>query len=251
MKISDHNNIKTLIIETLKNKSHQPLLEIGKVETKPLTPSAPSQLSQLIKTMDFYALLSQSTSSPPTILSSLLKNLVMPHQLDLAIRWLAEGQGDKSLANTLKYLSSTAGENEDNAKFKATLMLIAEQKTLENHKPEEPNWVFPLSEQNQRPVNVNIQKKQGKKPKKTCWCITINLTLSKNRQLTATANLEENILELSLSTDSAALARELKKTLPILEKQLSKHHILVTAPSINIIERTLSSKLKPGLNIQV
>lgn len=253
MKISNNINMKAFIIETLKNKSIQSLLDSGQEKSffTASTSPTPSQLSQLIKAMNLYPLLFQSSSTPPTLLSFLLTNFVMPQKPELATRWLAEGQADKSLANTLKQLSSISVENEDNSKLKATLMLIAEQRTLENHKAGEASWMFPLSEKNPALVNVEIKKKQGKKQKRTCWCITMNLTLSKNRQLTATASLEENALSLNLSTDSKGLAKELHKSWPILERKLSKHHILISDCTIHIVERKYSSNRKMGLNIQV
>ena len=248
MRINETVNIKTFIIETLKNKTVHRLLEIGQDLPQSNTTS---QLSQLIKSVNLYPLLFRLESTPESLLSLFLKSSIMPAKPEFAAQWLKERHADKSLIETLQQLSLATNSLEENTKIKAALMLLAEQKTTENQKPGETHWVFPFSENTPSLAQVCIKKKQEKKHKKTSWSITINLTLSKNRQLSATARLQDNNLELAFSTDSKELAKELNKSWPILEAQLKKHHLFICTCNIKVVETPPPIDLKPGLNIQV
>lgn len=253
MKINNSLDINAITVEALKNKMIKPLLDIGQntasVTTQPS--STPSQISQLLKSINVFPFLFHFTTKPSPLLSDLLSHFVMPTKPELAAKWLAEKQIDNVLLNALKQLSSLTNNTDENTTLKSTLMLIAEQKIAEGNKSTELNWIFPLNEQNLNPVKINIQRKNREKGKKTRWIVTINLTLSKNRQLTATATLERNNIGLSFCTDSTGLAKELIETRPKLEYRLNKHHLSLSEYDVSIVVTPKQEKPRSGLNIQV
>ncbi|CZF80246.1 Flagellar hook-length control protein FliK [Grimontia celer] len=259
MKIDNINHINTLTQETFKNVPVKSLLEMG----KPLQPSGHtgslgngqrSQLSQLLALMPLYSLLQTTKSDAKTlapVVIALLKQLTMPSDSKQAAKWLAEQQADKGLLEALRQATAAAGEQDGAGKLKSLLMLMAEQRINEQTKPGDYHWLFPFRDNNLSPVHINVEKKTGRKKKKLRWCVTLNLTLAKNRHLTATAELEDNSLSLSFSTDADGLRNQIETAMPKLEEKLAQHHIALERCEINTLESVQTETISSGVNIQV
>ncbi|MDD1792430.1 flagellar hook-length control protein FliK [Enterovibrio sp. ZSDZ42] len=269
MKIDNTSNIKVLTLESIKSNLHEKLLNIGqeKAVQLPQTQLASSQLSQVLRLINLFPLLmhSPSLSSPakapdthalnttmtPSMLSILLKTLVMPNTPELAAKWLSNRQSDKALLDALRQVTTSMADNDGNGKIKALLMLLTEQRVLEGNKTNEYHWYFPLSHVSPTPVHITAKKKTLGRRKKSHWSISVNLTLSKRRHLTATADIYDQSLALRFTTDSASLEKLIEQSLPALEQQLSKHHICVSQCEINVSENTEPTSVEHGVNIQV
>lgn len=259
MKIDNINHINALAQETLKNVPVKSLLDLGKPLQQPgqqsnLSDGQRSQLSQLLALLPLYSLLkgshSESGSLPPVILT-LLKQLTMPADTKQAAKWLAEQKADKGLLEALRQATAPANEQEGSGKLKSLLMLMAEQRINEQTKPGDYHWLFPFRDNNLSPVHINVEKKTGRKKKKLRWCITLNLTLAKNRHLTATAELEDNSLSLSFSTDAEGLKKQIETAMPKLEEKLAQHQIALQQCEINTLESAQTETISSGVNIQV
>ncbi|MEZ9524476.1 flagellar hook-length control protein FliK [Enterovibrio norvegicus] len=254
MKIDNNSNISALMLEVLKNKPVESVLLIGQENSKSIakTGTNSSQLSQLLSLMNIFPLLTRSTgtqNAPSVPLTMLLNSLFMPSKPELAANWLAARQTDKSTLDALRLLSTA--DNEGSSKLKAMLMLFAEQRFQDSNKPGEFTWLFPFHPQQQSPVHVTVKKKTQTKAKKSRWSITVNLTLSKNRQLLATVELEDQELSLAFSTNSKGLKKRVEAALPVLEKQLSKHQLHLSNIKVEATEPSAPATVSSGVNIQV
>ncbi|WP_407331048.1 flagellar hook-length control protein FliK [Enterovibrio sp. 27052020O] len=259
MKIDNVSNISALTLESLKNKLQGELLQVGQEKTSTSSPTQPvsSQIAQFLRLLNLFPLLLHSSpsatvgkSNEPSPLGALLKALVIPNTPELAAKWLAERHADKALLEALKFAASGA-DSEGGGKLKALLMLLTEQRVLDGNKANEYHWYFPLSQLLPTPVHITAKNKTRGKRKKSLWSVTINLTLSKNRQLSATAELDGKSLALHFSTDSPSVEQLLEQTIPALEKQLSKHDICVSHCEIRVTEDSQPTLLTSGVNIQV
>ncbi|WP_028024802.1 flagellar hook-length control protein FliK [Enterovibrio calviensis] len=263
MKIDNTSNIKLLTLESVKNNLSDKLLNIGQERTLQGSQPQPasSQLSQVLRLINLFPLLMHSPSlSPltktpesntPSALNILLKTLIMPNTPELAAKWLAERQSDKALLDALRQTTTLMPDNDASGKIKALLMLLTEQRVLDGNKANEYHWYFPLSQISPTPVHVTAKKKTVGKRKKSQWSISVNLTLSKNRHLTATADINDKSMALRFTTDSPSLEKLLEQSLPALEQQLSKHNICVSQCEINVSENHEPASLESGVNIQV
>ncbi|WP_325891989.1 flagellar hook-length control protein FliK [Grimontia sp. NTOU-MAR1] len=259
MKIDNINHINTLTQETLKNVPVKSLLEAGKPlqssgNTGSLSDGQRSQLSQLLALMPLYSLLQTTKSDAKTlapVVIDLLKRLTMPSDSKQAAKWLAEKQADKGLLEALRHATTATSEQDGAGKLKSLLMLMAEQRINEQTKPGDYHWLFPFRDNNLSPVRINVEKKTGRKKKKLRWCVTLNLTLDKNRHLTATAELEDNSLSLSFSTDADGLKNQIETAMPKLEEKLAQHHIALEQCDISTIESVQTETISSGVNIQV
>ncbi|WP_283131253.1 flagellar hook-length control protein FliK [Enterovibrio norvegicus] len=253
MKIDNNSNISALMLEVLKNKPVESVLLIGQENSKSIakTGTNSSQLSQLLSLMNIFPLLTRSTgtqNAPSVPLTMLLNSLFMPSKPDVAANWLAERQTDKSTLDALRLLSTA--DNESSSRLKAMLMLFAEQRFQDSNKPGEFTWLFPFHPEQQTPVHVTVKKTRAK-TKKSRWSITVNLTLSKNRQVLATVELEDQELSLAFSTNSKGLKKRVEAALPVLEKQLSKHQLHLSNIKVEATEPSAPATVSSGVNIQV
>ncbi|MEI8609667.1 hypothetical protein P4S70_11935 [Enterovibrio sp. Hal110] len=92
----------------------------------------------------------------------LLNSLFMPSKPELAAKWLAERQTDKSTLDALRLLSTA--DNEGSSKLKAMLMLFAEQRFQDSNKPGSSLGCFPFTRNNKAPFMSPLKRRP--KPKR-------------------------------------------------------------------------------------
>ncbi|KXF81326.1 flagellar hook-length control protein FliK [Enterovibrio coralii] len=255
MKIDNTGNINALTLALIQNNGLKELVKLGQTETanSSLNTKQFSQLSQLLQLLNvfpsLYRIASKQDASSP--LHVLLNNLIAPKDPALLAKWLAERQPDKALIEALTLLRQRT-ESDESSSLKAAIQLLAEQRfQTDATKPGEFTWLFCFGTTEQTKVEVSVKKKTPKIRKKSRWSVSVNLTLSNNRQLTATAELEDQQLDLSFSTDSDALKQLVEKSQPVLEAQLSKHSISVTSCEVITTPTQPEATIHTGLNIQV
>lgn len=259
MKIDNINHINALAQGPLHKIPLKNLLESGQNSTFGATQQnnealQRSQLSQLLGLLNLFPLIertAQGQSPHALLVTTLLKQMMMPPTPKLAADWLARKTPDKALLEALRRLDTLPPETESSSKIKAMLMLLAEQRVNEQAKPGDHHWLFPFRDNLLSPLHIHVEKKTGKKRKKLRWCVTLNLTLSKNRQLTATAELEGSALTLSFSTDAEGLRKQLEQAIPLLEEKLNQHHLMLERCEINALEENEAETVSSGVDIQV
>ncbi|PKF51749.1 flagellar hook-length control protein FliK [Enterovibrio nigricans] len=255
MKIDNTGNINVLTLSLIQNSALKEMVKLGPADASnsSLAGKQFSQLSQLLQIINVFPSLfriahQQGQTSP---LLALLNKLVVPSDPQLTAKWLAERQPDKALLDGLKTINQLSNTDE-NASLKAAIQLLAEQRFQESpSKPGDYNWIFCFGQSEQFKVDVSVKNKTPKKRKKSRWSISVNLTMSNNRQLVATAELEDQALDLSFTTDSESLKEQLEKTLPVLERQLVKHSINITSCDIATTASSPELTINKGLDIQV
>lgn len=259
MKIDNISHINALAQASLRNiplknrlvSGQSPTLSAIQQDNKALQQS---QLSQLLGLLNLFPLIKRTEleQSPyATLMATLLKQMMMPSDPKLAATWLARKAPDKALLEALKRLDTSSPDAESNGKLKAMLMLLAEQRVNEQTKPGDHHWLFPFRDNLLSPLHLQVEKKTCKKRKKLRWCVTVNLTLSKSRHLTATAELEGNALALSFSTDSEGLCHQLEQAVPLLEEKLRQHHVVLARCDITPLDESTSETVSSGVDIQV
>lgn len=258
MKINNISHINALVQEHIKDiplKSLQASGDMGASTTPSGLNIAParSQISQLLTLINLFPFLYRSDSSSAKLsplLSQLAAALLPPKSIQQAAKWLAQQEADKALHHALNYVLQHQ-EDDVGGKTKGLLMLLAEQRLNEQTKTGEYHWLFPFRNEDHSPVRVAVKKKQAGKRKRQIWCVTVNLSLSKNRHLTATAELEDQTLRLTMSTDAAGLQQQIENALPTLEKALASHNIALTQCEFSTTENVAPATLHSGVDIQV
>lgn len=258
MKINNVSNINALLQDAIKGIPEKPALgQAGDAGRSPLTSSLTtpiqSQISQLLSLINLFPLFYQFKPANTQLMSlhsQLAKAWMPPTNSKEMANWLAGQEADKALLKALTGLTQLKDE-EGGSNLKALLMLVAEQRLNEQTKGGEYHWLFPFRQQEQTPVNVSAKKKYSKKHQRQVWSVTVNLTLSNNRHLTATAELDGESVSLSFITDAAGLQQQLEAAFPTLEKALARHHIALSSCDVSTRESATPDTLHSGVDIQV
>ncbi|MDD1783243.1 flagellar hook-length control protein FliK [Enterovibrio sp. ZSDZ35] len=255
MKIDNSGNINALTLSLLQSSAIKEIVKLGQAESTNSSPAGKqiSQLSQLLQLINLfpslYRVANQQGKDAPLL--ALLSKLVVPQNPQIAVKWLAERQPDNALIEGLKWLRQHA-DSDESASLKAAIQLLAEQRLQDaSTKPGEHHWIFCFGQPEQSKVDVSVRKKTASTRKKSRWCVSVNLTLSNNRHLSAAAELEGQTLDLSFTTDSESLKKQLESTMPVLERQLAKHSISVNSCDVASLEPADQPTITMGLNIQV
>jgi len=233
-----------------------------------------SQLTQLLMKMNvlqrlfttFTAHSSVSTGAPPTLISNLFSQLLLPQNQTVLIQWLQQGAGKDALNQLIKqstqvdsplkqWLQEQPTDKQD--EFRALLKLAVEQRLAPATKDNEITLLqLHLLQPNGRELLLSVERDsrsgtKEKNAKRPQWTVKLDLPVGSYDVVHTIAIWDQQKLALSFESENIQLLKRTEILSPLLTERLTMLGIRSEPANFKVRQSEVSEPSAGGFSILV
>ena len=261
-------HLKKVTENEMNNKSPQ------LVSPAPSSQQQISQLTQLLMKMNvlqrlfttFTAHSSVSTGAPPTLISNLFSQLLLPQNQTVLIQWLQQGAGKDALNQLIKqstqvdsplkqWLQEQPTDKQD--EFRALLKLAVEQRLAPATKDNEITLLqLHLLQPNGRELLLSVERDsrsgtKEKNAKRPQWTVKLDLPVGSYDVVHTIAIWDQQKLALSFESENIQLLKRTEILSPLLTERLTMLGIRSEPANFKVRQSEVSEPSAGGFSILV